>query len=229
MSMAGQRQARFWEFLERGGFQELGVPTLVVSLVLFVSAMTLLGANVSELRSGYARVQQTNAVLLEIAMVNADILRVEMTVRGYALSGDPNYLTWLKMEKGAQHSRVVTLDKLIGDDPDERADIALLTKLLDAHAAYFQRMAQLVPTDRERVIAEMVDYSKKVKRRPIENLLVDMRNDETRRLAEQQHEAERRVVSAYHYAIGISSLALLLGAIGFALVIRDRRAGRRVA
>jgi CHASE3 domain sensor protein len=102
----------------------------------------------------------------------------------------------------------------------------MLKKLLDAHAAYFERMAQLVPTDRNQVIAEMVDYSKKVKRRPIEDQLVDMRNDETHRLGEQQHLAETRAVNAYRYAIGISTLALLLGAIGFALVIRDRRTGR---
>jgi CHASE3 domain sensor protein len=226
MVVAGQQQARLWTFLETGLFRELGVPALVVSLVLFVSAMTLLGANVSELRSGYARMQQTNTALLQIAMVNADILRVEMTVRGYTLSGDPSYLSWLKKTNDGLQKRLIILEKLAGDDPDERADAVMLKKLLDAHATYFERMAQMALTDRDRVVTEMVDYSKKVKRRPIENLLTDMRNDETRRLSEQQHDAETRVVNAYRNALAISLLALLLGAIGFALVIHDRRIGR---
>jgi CHASE3 domain sensor protein len=223
MTVAGQRHARLWEVLEMGLFRELGVPTLVVSLVLFVSAMTLLGANVSELRSGYARVQQTNAALLQIAMVNNDILRDDMVVRGYALSGDPIYLKWQKMAKDSLRTRLVALDKMLADDPDQHAEMQVLKKLVDGHIATFDRLAGLVPTDRSRVIAEIVDYGKKVKRRPIENMLAHLRIDETQRLAERQSEAETRVVSAYRYAIGISTLALLLGAIGFALVIHDRR------
>lgn len=225
--MAAGKRIRFWDFLERGLLRELGVPALAASLVLFVSAMTLLGANVSALRSAYAQVQTTNQALLEMAMMNSDILRIEMTVRGYALSGDPDYLVWQKMSEDTIDTRIATFDKLVRDDPDELRDVTKLKTLLASHRAYFRAMAQMVPTNRDRVVAEMVDYSKKVKRRPIEALLSDMRDDETRRLATQQHEAETRVVAAYRYAIGLSSIALLLGAIGFALILSDRRAGRR--
>ena len=218
---------RLWEFIDRGLLHELGIPALVASLVLFVCAMTLSEANISEMRSGYARVQQTNEALLQIAMVNNDILRDDMVVRGFALSGDPIYLKWQKMAKDSMRTRLGTLEKLLADDPDLRVDIVALKELVAAHIAYFDRLSQMVPTDRDRVIAEIVDYGKKVKRRPIETLLVDMRNDETRRLSELQYDAEMRVVGAYRYAIAISSLALLLGAFGFALVIHDRRAGRR--
>lgn len=224
---AGTQKVRFWDFLERGLLRELGVPALAASLVLFVSAMTLLGANLSELRAAYAQVQQTNQALLEIAMINADILRIEMTVRGYALSSNPDYLGWQKMAEDGLDTRLASLDMLVRDDPDGVRDISQLRTLLADHRAYFRSMAKLVPSDRDRVIAEMVSYSKKVKRRPIENLLLDMRNDETRRLADQQHEAEGRVVAAYRYAIGISSIALLLGAIGFALILSDRRSKRQ--
>lgn len=222
MSYAGHRRL-FWEFLDHGPFRELGLPALVASLVLFVSAMTLLGASVSELRASYARVQQTNEALLEIAAVNADILRIEMTVRGYALSGDQNYIIWQQMTKDALDLRVARLEKLIADDPDVRADIAQLKKLLLMHGNYFDAMVKLVPGNRDRVVAEMVEYSKKVKRRPIENLLGDMRADETRVLALEQRNAETRVVRSYRYAIGISLVAVLFGALGFALILHDRR------
>jgi CHASE3 domain sensor protein len=223
MSFAGYRRLRIWEFLDHRPVRELGLPALVASLVLFVSAMTLLGASVAELRTSYARVQKTNEALLEIAAVNSDILRIEMTVRGYALSGDENYLVWQQMAQDALDLRVARLENLVADDPDERTDIAKLRKLLRTHESYFDAMAKLVPGNRERVVAEMVEYSKKVKRRPIENLLADMRADETRVLALEQRSAETRVVRSYRYAIGISLIAFLFGALGLALILHDRR------
>lgn len=224
---ASGRATRLKEFLDNGLIGELGVPALVVSLVLFVSAMTLLGANISELRAGYQRMQQTNAVLLEIAMINSDILRIEMTVRGYALSGDKSYLGWLKESRETLRGRLDALDKDVAADAEQRADVNALRKLVAAHGAYFTAMAMRVARERDAVTAEMVDYSKKVKRRPIEDMLRDIRQDQMQLLANEQHLSERRVVDAYTYAIGISSLALLFGAIGFALILHDRRAVRR--
>jgi hypothetical protein len=84
----------------------------------------------------------------------------------------------------------------------------------------------MVLTERAAVTAEIVEYGKKAKRKSIEELLVAMRDDQMRVLAEQQHEAETRVVDAYRYAIGISIVALLLGALGFVIVIHDRRSVR---
>jgi len=218
---------RFWEFLDRGLLHDLGIPALVASLVLFVCAMTLLGANISEMRTGYARVQRSNTALLQLAIINTDILRVEMIVRGYALSGDPVYLTWQKMATDAEHGRMASFDTLFVDNPAQKANVVTLKALLKTHDAYFGGLARRVTTDQAAVTAEIVAYGKKATRRSIENLLVVMRNDQMRHLAEQQHEAETRVVGAYRYAIGISILALLLGAFGFAIIIHDRRADRR--
>lgn len=214
---------RLGDLIAHGFLGELGIPALVASLVLFVCAMTLLGANVSELRAAYARVQQTNDALVQIANVNNDMLRVEMVVRGYALSGDPVYLTWLKISRANMQTRLAALDKLVQGDDELTGDVVRLRSLLGEHGRYFEDLAQLVTTDRPRVIAEIVDYGKKVKRKPIEDQLVAMRGDLMGILADKHHDAEVRVVGAYRYAIGISSIALLLGAFGFAVVIQNRR------
>jgi len=227
MTFDRNHRSRLWEFLEHGLLSELGVPALIVSLVLFTSAMVLLGANLSELRTGYARLQRSNEALVQLAMVNTDILRVEMTARGYVLSGDPAYLVWLKMARDGVHQRLGTLDAVFSDDEDQRGDARMLRRLVDAQNDYFESLTRRMAGEREAVIAEIVDYSKKVKRRPIENLLTDLRGDELREIAVRQVEAERRVVGAYRYAIGISSLALIFGALGFALILHDRRTRRR--
>lgn len=214
---------RLRDLIEHGFFHELGIPALVASLVLFVCAMTLLGANVSELRAAYARVQQTNEALLQIATINTDMLRVEMVVRGYALSGDPVYLAWLKESRSHVGTRLRTLHAMVQDDAVLAQKSTRLQSLLNQHGDYFDHLAKRVVPEREAVIAEIVDYGKKVKRRPIEDQFTALRNDLMRILADKQHETEARVVGAYRYAIGISTIALLLGAFGFAIVIHDRR------
>lgn len=220
---------RFWDIVEAGILRELGLPTLIVSLVLFVSAMTLLGANVSELRQGYARVQRANEALLELETVNNDILRIEMSVRGYVLSGDPAYLTWKQMASSALHDRVASFDTIFADDAVQTANVKTLRALLDEHAQYFDRLSLRVRKEREPVIAEIVAYSKRIGRRGIEDVLVAMRSRAMKELASQQTLAETRVVDAYRYAIGMSALALLLAGVGMTLIVHDRRSARRHA
>ncbi len=227
MTMLAQPRSRFWDMLDAGTLREMGLPLLIVSLVLFVSAMTLLSANVSELRQGYARVQQSNEALLELAAVDTDILRVEMTVRGYVLSGDPVYLTWKQMEASVLHDRVAGFDAVFRDNPVQMANVVTLRRLLGEHRAYFDDLVRRAPGDRTRVIAAIIDYSKKVGRRGIEDHLLAMRANEMKTLAQRQVLAETRVVSAYRYAIGMSAAALLFASLGFAILVRDRRVSRR--
>lgn len=227
MSFVAPPPRRFMDTIESGLLRELGLPTLIVSLVLFVSAMMLLGANVSELRRGYARVQHSNEALLALETVENDILRVEMTLRGYILSGDPIYLTWKEMGEAQMNDQLSTVDTLIANDPVQRGNLKQLKQMLAEHCSYFEKLAKRVPTERDKVVAEIVSYSRHAGRHGIENLIVAMRASETRQLAIDQLAAENRVVSAYRYAIGMSLAALILAAIGFSLLLHDRRAARR--
>lgn len=221
------RYKRLWEFVDAGILREMGLPTLVVSLVLFVSAMVLLGANISELREGYLRVQHSNLALLELEGVDNDILRIEMTVRGYVLSNDPIYLTWKEMSSSRLHDRVAGFDVLFGHDPGQRSRLKRLRRLLDEHCLYFDSLAKRAPAEHRQVVSEILDYGKKIGRRGIEDTLVEMRTAEMRELAEGQLQSENRAVQAYGYAIGMAAAALFLAGIGFALLVHDRRITRR--
>jgi CHASE3 domain. len=227
MSSSAPQRRRLLDFLEAGFLRELGLPTLVVSLVLFVSAMTLLGANVSELRRSYARMQQYNETLIELEAVDNDILRVEMTVRGYILSGDPIFLTWKQMGSARLADRLSAITASFSGDPVQRANAEKLKKLLSEHGALFDNLAKRAANDRDQVVGEIVAYGRRVGRRDIENMVVTMRTRAMKELAEEQLKAETRVVNAYRYAIGMSSAALILAGIGFGLLMHDRKLARR--
>ncbi|GAA0530790.1 CHASE3 domain sensor protein [Rhizomicrobium palustre] len=226
MSGSASSRTRIWDILDRGILREMGLPMLVVSLVLFVSAMTLLGANVSELRQSYMRVQHSNTALLELEGVDNDILRIEMVVRGYVLSDNPIYLIWMQSIEGKLHDRVAGFDALFGDYPEQRQRLAQLRQLLLAHNAYFEGLAKRAKTERGAVVGEILAYGKKVGRKGIEDTLVDMRSAEMKALAREQASAESRVVSAYRYALGMSALALVLAGLGFGLLVHDRKRRR---
>lgn len=226
MSGSAPSGTRIWDSLERGILREMGLPMLVVSLVLFVSAMTLLGANVSELRQSYMRVQHSNTALLELEGVDNDILRIEMVVRGYALAGDPIYLTWQEVSLSRLHDRVAGFDALFGAYPEQRQRLVQLRKLLAEHNAYFASLSRRAKTEHSAVVDEILIYGKKVGRKGIEDTLTDMRSAELKALAREQATAENRVVSAYRYALGMSTLALVLAGLGFGLLVHDRKRHR---
>jgi CHASE3 domain sensor protein len=213
--------------INAGLFRDLGLPGLMASLVLFVSAMTLLGTNLSELRASYVRVRQTNEALLQIATINTTVLRVELAARGYIVSGDPEFVRRQALAHHSLQMQLVKLDEIVGADAHEHQDVVMLTKLLNEHGAYFEDLTKQVVTDRAQAIAKMLDYSRTMKRRPIDNLLAHLRNDETVRLVDLERNAERRVLLAYRCAIAISAIALMLGGFGFAMILQDRHTRRR--
>jgi len=224
----GQRpRGRFWDVLEHGLLRGIGFPLLIVSLVMFVAAMVLLGANVSEVHRSYARVQRVNDALIQIAMVNADMLRSEMIVRGYALSDDPVYLIWQDEAKTNLRKRLAALAAAFSGQAVQQADLERLRAMLHDHDATWDRLMRLVPVDKARVVSEMVAYGKAARRTPIERLLVKLQEDEDKLLERHQRLAEDQVAGAYRSAVGFSVLALIFGALGFAFVLQGRRRQRR--
>lgn len=218
---------RFWSVVRTAVIGDMGIPLLIVSLVLFVSAMVLLGANLSELRKSYTRMQSANEALVQIAMVNTDILRIEMIVRGYALVPDPLYRLWQDEAEGNEIARVAALTKTVAGDPVQEASARRLSALLAQHRAVFNGLMARLPAEKDGVGEDILQYGKQWKRGPIEMLLGDMRAEQTRHLAAAHIEAEARVLRAYRDAFAIAGLALLLGALGFALLLHGRRTARR--
>jgi len=54
--------------------RQIGTPTLIGSVVLLISALLLLGANVSALRNSFAWVQRTDDVLVQLAAVETRLV-----------------------------------------------------------------------------------------------------------------------------------------------------------
>jgi CHASE3 domain sensor protein len=200
--------------------RELGIAGLLTAVVLFASGMVLLGANLSQLRETYARVQNANATLLELSAVHTEVLQIELTIRGYLLSGDPTFLGWGDKNREQLEQSMNHLGQLYAGDPQHAGDIGKLRAVLAEYRAKFADIAQ---TPRDQATARVVTLARANVRAPLVRTLAAMQAVEKKHLAEQVQMADEKVRGANFLGFGIIGLAVLVGALGLGFTVACRR------
>jgi CHASE3 domain sensor protein len=197
---------------------------LITAVVLFVAAMAMLGANVSAVRESYSRVQRSNSVLLELAAINTLVMGIDMTVRGYALTDNPDFLVYEADNRRRLGYAIDNLASFASADPGQSARIARLRPLVAQHEALFAQLSSLGPGHAKEVATAIADPAKRKMRYAVQNALTAIHNDEVKLLATRQQTAERQVSYTFDLAVGIIAFAFMAGTVGFALTLHSRRA-----
>jgi len=206
----------------RGHLRQTGVSCLFGAVVLLLSGMMLLGANVSKLRDSYTRVQRSNAVLLQLAEVDAKLVGVEMTVRGFALTDDPAFLKYQKYEREHTTAAMDKLATLIGTDASRASSFRLLKSLVAKRLALYAYLSRLGPGHAHDVAIAIRDPAKRNNMLNARTLMAHLRDDEMKLLAERQDAAAGQAAYSYKLAFGIVVLAFILSALGFAFMFYGR-------
>jgi len=208
---------------ERGHLREMGTPTLFAAIVLLLSGMALLGANVSELRNSYAWVQRSNAVLLQIAEVDSKLVGVEMTVRGYALTDDPAFLRRQRYERDHAMMAMDKLAALMADHPRRLVRVADLRTLVSKRLALYASLSGLGPGHAKGVAAAITDPQKRNDMLAVRLGLNDLRDNELKLLTARQEESARQATHTYKLATAFVVLAFLFSALGLVFTLYGRR------
>jgi CHASE3 domain sensor protein len=214
---------KFRNFLERAGLRDIGLPMLLAAAVLFVSAMAMLGANVSALRESYGWVQRSNSALLDIAEINTLVMGIDMCVRGYALTDNPDFLVYEADNRNRLGIAIDKLASLVADDPGQSASIAKLRALVAKQEELFSQLASLGAGHAKDVAAVIVDPAKRKIRHAAQDTLTAMHDGEMKLLAARQQVAARQVSHTFNLALGIVAFAFAAGVVGFALTLFGRR------
>jgi two-component system sensor kinase FixL len=196
--------------------RQIGTPTLIGSVVLLISALLLLGANVSALRNSFAWVQRTDDVLVQLSEVELRLVGNELTVRGYALTDDPVFLTYQKSEQEQMESAMRKLTTLIAEEPSQKSRFATLRSLVDKRMAHFAHLTSLGPGHAQEVAVAIRDPQKRTVMRAARAQVATMRNEELKLLANRQAAVAEQSTRAYQLAIGIVLLAFVFGGLGLA-------------
>lgn len=203
--------------------REFGVSALAAAMVLFGAAMVMLNENVTQLRRSFAWVEQVHAVQKQIDAVNNRLAGVEMTVRGYTLTGDPAFLRRHRNTHGRLVVAMRDLRDLAASEPALQADFAELRTAVALHEALYDTMIGLGPRQ-QAVVAEAITNPAK---RRFNGRAIDALNrmeaTEQRLWAKRHTDAEREARATYAIAIGVAGLALVVGSMGFALTLFGRR------
>jgi len=208
---------------ERGHLREMGTPTLFVAVVLLLSGMALLGANVSELRESYAWVERSNNTLLQLAAVDSKLVGVEMTVRGYALTDDPVFLAYQQHERTFTTMALDKLSALLADQPAEAGRLAKLHTLVAKRLALFAQLSALGPGHAKDVAAAITDPQKRGDMLEARLTLEALRDDELKLLAARQDASARQAAHTYKLAFVFVVLAFLFSALGLVFTLYGRR------
>ncbi|MDE2183077.1 MAG: CHASE3 domain-containing protein [Alphaproteobacteria bacterium] len=215
------------DHLERVDLRELGLSLLFAAVVLFVAAMAMLGRNVAAMQESYASVQRSNTALLKIEEINTQVMGIDMTIRGYALTDDPVFLMYFSDSRRRLHRALDVLDSLIRSEPEGPADMADLRRRSALQEQVFAVLARLGPGHAREIAAAITDPVQRRKRYEVQRKLTALHDKEEALLVERQAAALHQASRTYALVASIGGLAFVVGAIGFALTLMGRRQGVR--
>ena len=197
-----------------GNLRSVATPILLAALVLLVSAIALIGASYTHFRETNAEVHRATSVLLQIAEVDAKLVGMEMTVRGYALSDDPAFLMREDYERIHLISAMQKLQGLIAQEPSQREGFAHLRVVVADRMTLYAHLSGL-ELDRAREVARAItDNDKRREMLSARLTLNALRDRELKLLQDRQMTQERDAWHAFLIAISIIVAAFVLGGVG---------------
>ena len=194
--------------------RELGLPTLFGAIVLLGSATLLLFANVSALRGSLHSMEHSQHVLLRLADLEAALLSNEMTVRGYALTGDPRFIRYQKAELAKCDDARSELLRLSAEEPQHATDYRNVMQDVSVNIATFAKLNGDGPDKAQIVVRAILDPTTRATMRKARAGLTALRTQEIRDLGERQRLMADQITRAFLLAAGIILAAFVLGGIG---------------
>jgi len=194
--------------------RELGLPILFGAVVLLGSATLLLFANISALNANLRSMEHSQKVLTQIAELETGILGDELTVRGYALTGDARFLAFQKFERAKSDKAKAELLRLSSDEPEHLAEYQRVMRDVAWHEDTFSKLSGYGP-DKSQVVAHaIVDPQVRANMKRTRLGLAALRNQEFKDLGDRQRQMTDQISRAFFLAVGIILLAFALGGVG---------------
>jgi len=217
--MAISTSHRMDNLVQSGRMGHLGGSLLAVAVMLLAAAAVLLGVDISRQQRMFNGVQECDQELIRIDEVERHLLAVELTVRGFALTDDPQFVAYYRNEVGQMQAALATLASDFADDPAPiRERFARLQELTRQRLDLFAGLMALGPGHAAAVADAIRDPHVRATMRAARSKLGELRQLELDELGDLQAKAERQVAWTYLQASVIVIGAFALGACGMVLL-----------
>lgn len=216
----------FWHtityHIRHGHLRAAGTEILVAAIMMLLAGMMLLGVNISELHSIGQAVARSNAALLQIADTDHNILGIELSLRGYALSLRPDYVGTYRTRAANLKKALDQLALCLEDQPKQAARLRNIRDFSYRQMATFDALLQLDYTDQATVVRVVTNPQMRDERHAAQDVLYAIRNDEMQRVLDRQSAAESKVRETFFMAGTIVAVAFLLAIVGLILAVGHR-------
>jgi CHASE3 domain sensor protein len=216
MSRRARVLARFRNILNRGGLRPVGTQIMAAAAALLVAALLLLGVNLSHLRDSYLTNERTDEVLLKISELDSRLQGAELSVRGYALTGNVIFVTYQKNEQRHVYVAFDHLDRLLADEPSQLKRLTAVRQLVQARIAWFSYLSSS-PERAKNVAAAITDPKYRALMRRTRDALSGLSQAERRLLEAKQQDMTRQARRTFLIAACIVVWSFVLSALGLLL------------
>lgn len=200
---------------KNGCFRSLGVQILGVAVVLLIASLLLLGVTFANLHQSYQASMRSTDALLKLFGVEAKLVGIEMTVRGYALSGSDTFLTIQAKERAGMERLLDQLAPMLGDAPDQRQRLAKARAMIGQRLALYADLSR--PGRAVEVAHAITDPATRRRMEETRSSLSALRVAEMQRLRARQAAVQSDGRYGLFVAVGIVFMAFITGGLGVAL------------
>lgn len=180
---------------------------MVAAFMLLIAGMMLMGANMSGLHQIGEHSRHSYMALVKIGDVDGNILASELSMRGYAMTSETDYVLRYRIRS---HNLDVALDGLAGllaGEPSEVGHIQALRAYTRARKKLFDQLLQMGAAHQDEIRRIVVSAEVREERMAMGRMLYAMRSTELKRVADRQEAAERKAQQTYILSSAIVGLA----------------------
>lgn len=217
-----RRQTSFYQTLkhyaQRGYLRNAGTEMMVGAIVLLVAGMLLMWANQSKLHQIDLASQRSDYALTQAAMVDNEILGIELALRSYTIKPRPVYVDSYRNRVNRLRRALVRLGVLLADQPTENGRLAVLHRYVEDRVRIFDRLLTLDKSQQAVLQETVTDLHLRAQRQQAQVILDTIRSDEMANVKNRQAAAERNVQQSFILSTGIVAFAFVLSFLGLMLI-----------
>jgi len=200
------------------------IAALGLSVILLFAVGVLISTNQAALRARFAVIQHTDDVLLQVAGIQLNLMRMESKLRAYALSGDKRHVDDWRIFTEDTEDRLTKLDLLVADNPAQADRLATLRPRIEERITRWTRFTGM--NMQNAPIAQLRDdLAGDVVNRPMRTInagLSTFRDVELGLLEQRQAQAAAHQSFLTYLSFLLALTAPAVGALGIYLLVREQ-------
>ncbi len=199
---------------QRGTMRSLATQLLSAAVVLLFSAVMLFGLNIATLRHAITADRRADLTVEQLYEAENHLLAIELTIRGYALTGDAMFLTYYQIERGKLEAAIKPLRSLTAGLPDHELHLKRVLDTIRVRTDTLTQLMRLAPNGPAKVGAAIRDPKIRNTMRAARYEIGAMRDMELKHRETLASAAEEKFTRDNFLAGGILIVSLVVGVLG---------------